>query len=497
MAWSDRCGEWLGREFSTSGFLALGLWALGLAGATPATAVVLPVPEVALRVIDHETGAPVPGVVAVQIIKPGKWQTEGRSRATARTDANGWVRFAPLGVDHGDFMALRLSWETPGLPSREVLYQFKVRKGERTRSGRALRIGSQTVFYLVRDSLDGSCENLFERSDSSERVTLTFRRPASFSDCEQAHLSNVDIRNVGQRDINADNWNFYPFERDLLVGRQFAQQVGAEQPPLDDAVVTGYVEDLVARLGRASDMPDLPYHVQVIDADVLNAFALPGGHIFVYRGLIEATETEAELVGVLAHEIAHVTGRHGTEGMSSTMRKIGLAMLAGALLVDDDDDLTQELVFGGILAGAQLWVLKGDRKQEAEADRLGAQYAQRAGYDPRGIATFFERLSQQRDTPQGRFDQLFAEHPNDDVRVANIEEMVAYFLPPGGRLVTSSPEYLKVKKRLSQLPPPRVGGEAAGQLFDGLRATNQRILWEEISVFLEEGDPDSVTDNGP
>jgi predicted Zn-dependent protease len=238
-------------------------------------------------------------------------------------------------------------------------------------------------------------------------------------------------------------------------------------------MVQTYVQNLVERIGKASDMPDLKFTVQVIDADVLNAFALPGGYVFVYRGLIEASENESELAGVLSHEIAHVTSRHGTEGMTSAIAKVVGATILGGIAANKlggDDVLVKSLISGVVMTGTQFWILGGTRKREAEADHLGAEYAWRAGYDPRGLGDFFKTLSASRDAKQTRMDQFFSDHPNDEERVKANARDTGYFLPPKSDLIVSSAEYTAVKARLKGMAPSQASGEiAADALFSGSR----------------------------
>lgn len=464
-------------------FLLLGLT---LAAAGPVAAASLVVPEIAVTVVDHETGRPLAGVDVALLVREGKRDDYSRLSA-ATTGADGRARFAPTPAGDLGFFAVEVSWPELERPRRGVVYQAKAKKGEKTAGGRLARPGKTKALYELGDSLEGDCENLFSADERGSAIEVVFRKPANYSECQGVHFKHADVANVGLRDINHGALNLYSFNDDRAMGRQFVDSLGPEQPLLDDPLVTGYVVDLVQRIGRASDLPDLEYQVQVIDADVLNAFALPGGYVFVYRGLLEATENESELVGVLAHEIGHVTGRHGTEGVTSAMGKMVGAMVIGGLLAEEltDNESAQELIQGVVMAGTNFWVLGGTRKREAEADRLGAQYALRAGYDPRGLATFFDKLAAGRGHQGSRLDTLFSDHPRDEVRVANVGEMVDYFLPRRDGLIVSSPEYEKVKRRLAELPPPKMAGEtAANALFSSFKAANEQLVWGEFLEYL-------------
>lgn len=453
---------------------------------TPAFAKPLILPAVGVEVVDGESGHPVASA-NVTLLAKDKRRDDYRVLESAPTDPAGRAQFAPTSVDDLGYFAVRVEWTEEDRPKRGLVYQFKAKKGKKRAGGRAAEPGRTRSYYDLNGTLEGDCKNLFSVRQASGSVTLTFRKPSGYAECQKAHFKHADVSGIGERNINARGRNLYSFDRDIQMGRQFSDSMGPQQPILDDPVVNRYVVGLIDRLGQASDMPDLDYHVQVIDADVLNAFALPGGYVFVYRGLIEATETESELVGVLAHEIAHVTGRHGTEGVTSGMAKMATAMVLGGVVAEGitDNRAAQELIVGSVMAGTNLWVMGGTRKRESEADRLGSQYALRAGYDPRGLATFFDKLSAQREHKGSRLDKYFSDHPPDDVRVANVGEMVDYFLPPRDDLIVSSLDYLAIKKRLADMPPPRLAGEpAANALFSSFKAANEELMWTEFLSYM-------------
>lgn len=454
------------------------------ASGAPKTVVV---PQIAARVVGLGDAQPQAGVAVELLVSSGK-RAEPAPLGAATTGADGRVAFAARPAQGIDFVALRFAWNEPERPRRSIVYSFKAKKGAKTAAGRLVRPGKSEAPYLVADGdRRGDCDNLFELTESGDALHLLFRRPESYADCRETHVKHADVGNVGHRNLNAGALNLYSFDQDRAMGRQFVDRMGPDQPLLDDPLVAGYTTDLVERIARASDMPDLEVQVRVIDADVLNAFALPGGYVFVYRGLLEATENESELVGVLAHEMAHVTGRHGTEGLTSAMGKMVLAMVAGGVLADQltDNETAQKMIMGAVMTGTNFWVLGGTRKREAEADRIGAQYALRAGYDPRGLATFFDKLAAGRGHQGSRLDKYFSDHPPDDVRVANVGEMVDYFLPREDGLVVSSPEYLAVKKRLAALPPPKMAGEtAANALFSSFKSANEKLIWGEFLEYV-------------
>lgn len=481
--------------------LAFFLLILLLASAGGAASLV--VPPIEVEVVSLEGQQPSAGVEVELLVREGK-RDDFVTRLAVRTDASGKVRFDTRSEDKAREIALRFTWRPEGgAPPRQMRFEVSVKKGAKIQGGRLVEPGRWDSRYRMADGFGGDCDNLFVFESSPEVYRVRFLRPPTYAKCQENHVFKasksalLDQEAIGLRDINKGTFNLYPFEADVQMGQQFTQEMGPEQPLLDDPIVNDYVRDLVRDLGRASDMPGLEYQVQVVDADVLNAFALPGGYVFVYRGLIEASENESELAGVMAHELAHVTGRHGTEGVTSGMAKMLGAMVLGGVAAEEitDNRTAQQLIVGAVMQGTNLWVLGGGRRREAEADRLGAQYAWRAGYDPRGLGTFFEKLSAQRKDDPRRLDVLFSSHPSDASRVAAVEEMVDYFLPPRGGLIggtfeTSSDGYKAAKKRLSELPPPKMAGEAvANKLFSSFADANSRLMWGEFMKYLEAGAP--------
>jgi predicted Zn-dependent protease len=213
--------------------------------------------------------------------------------------------------------------------------------------------------------------------------------------------------------------NLFSTEQDVQVGRQAAAQAERQLPMLRDRQTEAYVGAIVRRLAAAAPGPRFPYQVKVVNAADINAFALPGGYLYVNRGLIEAVRSEAELAGVLAHEMAHVAERHGTEQATKAYgAQAGLGLL-GQLLAGRDGKLgTVEQLVGGLSVNALF--LKFSRDAEDEADRVGARIMAGAGYDPLAMASFFDLLQAQRGRNPGAVAQFFSSHPSPANRAANI-----------------------------------------------------------------------------
>lgn len=409
---------------------------------------------------------------------------------TIYLDRNGKGYFEGRTLKKFKWLGMHFMWKPKSLPARNIIYEIKAKKGKRVPGGRAIDPGGDKSCFIVEDYRGGDCDNLLEFQERDGAIHVIFDLPQTYLECRDTGGAVNNVHMVGQRKINS-SLNYYKFTDDQRMGAQFAQELSHDinSPPLHDPVVNQYITDMVNRIADASDMPDLPIRAQVIDADVLNAFAVPGGYIWVFRGLIENTETEAELAGVIAHEIAHVTSRHGTEGMTSAINKMTLGALAGEVISETTDKKwLREVIQTGILGGTQFWVMGGTRKREAEADKLGAQYAYRAGYDPMGIATLFARWAEKKQKGNSRLEKYFSDHPTDEERVRAVSNDVGYFLPPKPGLIKSSRRYREIKERLRRMPRPRIKGEvAANALFSSFSRINGQLITTEVEHYLMYG----------
>lgn len=420
------------------------------------------------------------------------FSTSFKDQQTIQLDDKGQGRFDGRTIDKLDWLAFRFNWTPKGRPEREILYQVRIKKGGKVPGGRAASFHGDEASYVFDGEQLGDCDNLLSYEAKDGQVHILFQVPATFLECKDSGSKIDDVSQVGVRDLNKGKLNYYPFADDERLGKQFADELatGKDNPPLNDKKVQSYVDDLVRRIGKASDMPDLQFRAQVIDADVLNAFAVPGGYIWVYRGLIENTESEAELAGVIAHEIAHVTSRHGTEGMTSAINKTTFGQAASqALSNTTDKGWLKQAIQTAVLGGTNFWVVGGTRKSEAEADKLGAQYAYRAGYDPMGIATLFGRWAANK-PKGGRLEKYFSDHPADEDRVKAVTRDVSYFLPPKEGLIVSSDAYKQVKAHLKTLPRPKQSGEVAGNaLFSSFKKINESLIEKEVEAYIIANQP--------
>ena len=269
--------------------------------------------------------------------------------------------------------------------------------------------------------------------------------------------TNEDPTLIGKRNINKGIWGKMAggTESEVKLGRQLAAQVERESKFVDDPIITEYVNRVGQNIVLHSDAK-IPFTIKVIDSDEVNAFALPGGFFFVNKGLILVADNEAELAGVMAHEIAHVAARHAMEN-ERKMQIIDYGLLAGILL---GGGIIGNVLYqgGGLIEG--LSFLKFTRGAEEEADKLGVQYMWAAGYDPNAMATMFEKLEAKNKKKPGTIAKLFATHPAPPDRRAAAITLAARF-PERDEYVISSSEFQRVKNRLLRLSNARASSAGA------------------------------------
>lgn len=236
------------------------------------------------------------------------------------------------------------------------------------------------------------------------------------------------------------NFNIVSTEQEVELGKKFSQEVNKQYPLLRDGAVTGYIEELGQAVAAVSDRQDITYHFHVTESDEVNAFALPGGFIYVNRGLILKAENEAELVSVLAHETGHVAARHTAEHISKSW---GLDLISSLLLGEQPDFWASQAVnlFGtaGLLAFS--------RADETEADLLGLRYMYRAGYDPQAMVTFLETILAERERRPGAVEQFFSTHPLTEDRIRRVEDEIRA-LPHLPDTLSDTTRFHRIQRRL-------------------------------------------------
>lgn len=240
---------------------------------------------------------------------------------------------------------------------------------------------------------------------------------------------------------------------EIRIGQQAQEEIRRQVPELSDATVRGYVQALGQSLARHASGPEYPYSFTVANQGDLNAFALPGGPIWINRGVLEAAGTESQVAGVVAHEISHISQRHAADQLTKATVANGLLGLLGAVLGNDGGaGATATRAVAGLAANG--FMLKFSRDDEREADEEGLRIMQRAGYDPRGMAEFMSLLVAQQQRNPGAVEQFLSSHPAPAERVQDIQRIAAT-LPEGRR---DSERFQQVRARLRQLPPaPRTG----------------------------------------
>ena len=243
--------------------------------------------------------------------------------------------------------------------------------------------------------------------------------------------------------------------QEIELGREAAMVVERDLQLLEDQAVGDYLDRLGQTLVSRSGRPDLTYTFTVVDALEINAFALPGGFIYVHRGLIEAADNESELAGVLGHEIGHVVARHGVDQMQrAQITNLGLSVLGSVLgrgRAATIGNMAAELVAGGTF-------MKFSRDAEREADQLGARNVADAGHTPRGMITFFETLDALRERDPNAVERFFASHPSPAERIGNLTGLVGT-LSADAALGTDTPAFQQVRSRLWSLPRPEPDAE--------------------------------------
>lgn len=253
--------------------------------------------------------------------------------------------------------------------------------------------------------------------------------------------------------------NFFKPEQDVELGREAAQEAERQLPLLNNARVDAYLNELGKRLTAHAPGYHYPYQFKAVNDSEINAFALPGGFLYVNRGTIEAADNEAQLAGVMAHEISHVVLRHGTNQLSKAMlAQAPLAVLGG--LAGSGGNVAGQLAQLGIEVGFTGIFLKFSRTAETQADVLGTQILNDSGYDPKAMAEFFETLKKEH---KGQSIQFFSSHPNPENREKRIEQEIA-LLGPQQHLRRDSEEFRSIQALLRELPPaPKAREKAQGE----------------------------------
>lgn len=294
--------------------------------------------------------------------------------------------------------------------------------------------------------------------------------PASTQDASKAthDKGKNDIDDIGNRKVGSGKGigDWYGYDTEIKMGKQYAMMVESSARMVQDPVVVEYVNRIGQNLVRNSDAK-VPFTIKVVDSDDINAFALPGGFFYVNSGLILAADDEAELAGVMAHEIAHVCARHATREMTranyASMASIPL-IFVGSWGLYEGASLALNLAL-------PLTFMKFSRGFEAEADYLGVQYMYKAGYDPQSFVSFFEKVRAQEKKKPGTLAKAFASHPPTPDRILKTQEEIRTVLPARPEYIVNTSEFNEVKARLAALQNRKKGIEEKDNTKPSLRRT--------------------------
>jgi predicted Zn-dependent protease len=311
-------------------------------------------------------------------------------------------------------------------------------------------------------------------------------QPVQQQDTVNPKNSKEDVEAIGNRSVGK-GVNLYSLEREIALGKQLAQEVERSSKLIDDPVVTEYVNRVGQNLVRNSDAR-VPFTIKVIDSDEVNAFALPGGFFYVNSGLILRAQEEAELAGVMAHEISHVCARHGTKNAT----KGELMQLATIpLILLGPGGWAGYGLYQGLNLAIPVTYLKFSRDAEREADYLGIQYMYKTGYDPNAYVTFFERIQADEKRRPGTIPKVFSTHPPTPERIENTQKEIARILPARQEYIVTTSEFDSVKSRLRNIMFSRkVNDNAPGK-------PTLRTKTEQSKKQPTGSDPNSTDDDRP
>src|SRR5450432_95978 len=266
-----------------------------------------------------------------------------------------------------------------------------------------------------------------DASKSSTPAAPAAKPPVEPSATNPSHDGGVDdLDAIGNRNVGCAKGmgNWYGLEGQIAMGKQISMQVETQSKIINDPVVSEYINRLGQNLVRNSDS-QVPFTIKVIDSDDINAFALPGGFFYVNSGLILAADEEAELAGVMAHEIAHVAACHAarenTRGNIAQIMTIPLIFIGGPI---------GYAAYEGAGLAVPLTFLKFSRGFEAQADYLGVEYMYKAGYDPQAFVSFFEKIQAQEKKKPGTISKAFSTHPQTPDRIEKSQEEECGQFPP-------------------------------------------------------------------
>ena len=294
--------------------------------------------------------------------------------------------------------------------------------------------------------------------------------------------SEDDVNAVGTRNIGGRGMgNWYSTNWEVGTGKQYSMEIEKSSHLVTDPVVVEYVNRIGQNLVKNSDSK-VPFTIKVLDTDEINAMALPGGYFYVNSGLILACDSEDELAGVMAHEISHVAAHHAAREMT----KLNYMQIGSIpLMIFTQGTWTGYGIYEASQLAVPLTFLQFSREYESEADYLGIQYMYKAGYDPQGMVTIFEKLDALEKHKPGALSRAFSDHPATPDRIANVETEIATILPARPDYLVTTSEFDQVKARLARIQNKRGLGDKKDANKPTLRRTS-----------TTNNDPNSTTNSG-
>ena len=232
------------------------------------------------------------------------------------------------------------------------------------------------------------------------------------------------------------------------MGRQYAAEVNRQLPIVEDATIDRYINELGTRIQEQPGTRDIPYTFYVVNIEQVNAFAIPGGHVYINRGLIERAQRLSELAGVVAHEIGHVEARHGVEQLER-MQAAQAGYAIASVLGHEPEGVTG----AAVQVGAQAWFAHHSREDELEADSLAVLLLPDAGIAPSGIISFFQKLLAEQERRPTALEQWFSTHPLTQERIDHVQALIEE-TSPSPTLVEDTRQFQDFQARVRQLPPP-------------------------------------------
>ena len=327
---------------------------------------------------------------------------------------------------------------TPPPPASQQTQQGAQQQGQQQSGGSQPASTAPAVPAAPDQQQSGSANGDVQQADQQPPQSGQAANDPNVKSGTKADVNAIGNRNVGH------GVNFYSLEHEIALGKQLSAEIEKQAKFINDPVVNEYVNRVGQNLVRNSDA-QVPFTIKVIDSDVVNAFALPGGFFYVNSGLILHADEESELAGVMAHEIAHVCARHGTK-QATKSEIVQLAMIPAMIFIP------YTLAGYALMQGMQFIIpmafLQFTRVDEREADYLGLEYMYKAGYDPNAFVAFFEKVSADEKKQPGTIPKIFSTHPPTPDRIEASQKEIATILPQRDQYIVTTSEFDVVKKRL-------------------------------------------------